>query len=152
MANVADIMTRQVITIGMDESVRRVRELFVLHGFHHLVVLDRHRPVGVLSDRDLLRNISPFLDKLNERHQDVALLDRRVHQIMTRQPVVAPAEMSLAEAAQTMLEKHVSCLPVVAADGSVLGMVTWRDMLRGLIACECSRPEPVAPAAPLQAD
>ena len=130
--NVSQIMTRQTITIGMDDSVGTVKDLFEEHGFHHLLVLDKRMVVGVVSDRDLLRTVSPFVDRLAERTQDLATLKRRVHQIMTREPVTVSSEATVEEAAQIMLAHRVSCLPAVAQDGHPVGIVTWRDMLRGL--------------------
>ena len=130
--NIDRVMTRETITIGMDDDVRRVSVLFEEHRFHHLLVVERGRLVGVISDRDLLRNVSPFIGKLSERSQDMATLNRRVHQIMTRKPVTISSEMKVEDAAQVMLEHRVSCLPVVTKDGHVVGIVTWRDLLSGL--------------------
>ena len=130
--NVDQIMTGETITIGMDDDVRTVKDLFKEHGFHHLLVVDLGKVVGVISDRDLLRNVSPFIDKFAERPQDRETLNRRVHQIMTRNPVTISSEMKVEEAAQVMLKHRVSCLPVVTEDDEPVGIVTWRDVLGGL--------------------
>ena len=130
--NVSQIMTGEIITIGMDDDLRRVKDLFKKYGFHHLLVVEKRRVVGVISDRDLLRNVSPFIHKLAERSQDLATLNRRVHRIMTHKPVTVTSEMRVEEAARVMLEHRVSCLPVVTKDGQPVGIVTWRDLLRGL--------------------
>ncbi|HIE96019.1 MAG TPA: CBS domain-containing protein [Planctomycetes bacterium] len=130
--NIDQIMTREIIKVGMDDDVRTVRDLFDEHRFHHLLVVEGGRLVGVISDRDLLRNASPFIGKLSERAQDTERLDRRVHQIMTRKPVTISGEMNVEDAAQMMLEHGVSCLPVAMEDGHVIGIVTWRDLLRSL--------------------
>jgi len=130
--NINQIMTRVTITIGMDDDVRRVRDLFEEYGFHHLLVVEKRRLVGVISDRDLLRSVSPFIGKLSERSQDMATLNRRVHQIMTRKPVTISSEMKVEDAAEVMLGHRVSCLPVVTEDGHAVGIVTWRDLLGGL--------------------
>jgi len=130
--NIDQIMTRRTITIGMDDHVRTVRDLFEEHAFHHLLVVEKGKLVGVISDRDLLRNVSPFLGKFSERSEDMATLNRRVHQIMTRKPVTISPQMNVQDAARLMLERRVSCLPVVREDGHVVGIVTWRDLLGGL--------------------
>ena len=130
--NVSHIMTSKTITIGMDDSLRRVRDLFEEHEFHHLLVVENRRVVGVISDRDLLRNVSPFIDRIAERSQDLATLNRRVHQIMTRHPVTITPEKSVEDAAQVMFEHGVSCLPVVTEYRHPAGIVTSRDLLRGL--------------------
>lgn len=131
--NVAEIMSRDPVTVGMDDDLRRVKDLFELYRFHHLLVLAGERLVGVISDRDLLRASSPFLGRASERPQDLATLNRRVHQIMTRKLIVVSPETPVQDAARLMLEKRVSCLPVLVGEGPVLGIVTWRDQLRSLL-------------------
>ena len=129
---VRQIMIRDIITISLDDSLLKVQELFEEHGFHHLLVVDKEKVVGVLSDRDLLLHLSPFINKLSERVQDVQTLNRRVHQIMSYNPITVSPETRVENAAQVMLEHKVSCLPVVSEDGLVMGVVTWRDLLKGL--------------------
>ena len=131
--NVDQIMTRGTITIGMDDDLRTVRDRFEEHAFHHLLVIEQGKLVGVISDRNLLRNVSPFLGKMSERPEDMATLNRRVHQIMTRKPITITAETHVDEAAQVMLEHRVSCLPVLTADGRVVGIVTSHDLLGALV-------------------
>ena len=83
---VDELMTRKVRTIRMDATLREVRSIFRRRNFHHLVVMANDAPVGVISDRDLLQNLSPFLgNRMMERAQDKRSLDKRVHQVMSRQ-------------------------------------------------------------------
>ena len=86
--------------------------------------------MGIISDRDLLKNMSPFIGRcMMEREQDTRTLARRAHQIMTRRPVVARPDLSIPEAADLLLKHHVSCLPVAGVDRRVQGILTWRDIL-----------------------
>ncbi len=127
--SINEIMVRRLATIRMDDDVKRVKDLFEEHGFHHLLVLEKGRLLGVVSDRDLLRNLSPFIGKLAEKPRDLATLNRRVHQIMTRKPITVSPETSVEAAVDVMLEQHVSCLPVVTEDGNLVGIVSSRDLL-----------------------
>lgn len=136
-----ELMSDRPVTIGPDDSVADARRLFDEHGFHHLLVVDRRRLIGIVSDRDLLRNLSPFVDKMAERPQDLALLNRRVHQIMGRQPITLPHTGRIDEAASLMHAHDVSCLPVVDDDGRPIGIVTRTDLLRGLSMCLLPRDE-----------
>jgi acetoin utilization protein AcuB len=129
------IMTRRIVTVSMDDSLRKVRELFDTHGFHHLLVVERGKLIGVISDRDLLRSLSPFLGhEFSERPQDAATLNKRVHQIMTRRLVTGSEQTPVVEAMRMILDHQVSCLPVVDACGQPIGIVTWRDLLNALAA------------------
>lgn len=133
---VVEIMSRELVTVGPDDRLRTVRMLFERYRFHHLLVVDGAKLLGVISDRDLLKSISPFIEKMAERPQDVATLERRVHQIMTRKPVTVPDTALVCDAAEVMLGNRVSCLPVVDANGKAVGIITWRDMLRGVCGVE----------------
>jgi acetoin utilization protein AcuB len=127
------IMSPQVVTVSMDDSLRVVRQLFEQHRFHHLLVVDGRRLVGVISDRDLLRHVSPFVGHdLAERTQDLATLNKRAHQIMTRTPIAAHPDATLQEAIAMILEHRISCLPVVDEQSHPLGIVTWRDLLKAM--------------------
>jgi acetoin utilization protein AcuB len=135
MLTARDLMTPRVVTIGMDDTLKTARRVFEEHRFHHLIVLDRGTPVGVLSDRDLLKHLSPFVGSpLGERPQDAATLKKRVHQMMTRKLIAIGPDASLGETGQQMLDKGVSCLPVVDPEEGLLGIVTIRDLARLFIA------------------
>src|ERR1700687_2560453 len=54
----------------------------------------------------------------------------RAHQIMTRPVITAAPETTIIEAANTMLQRHVSGLPVVDAAGKLVGIVSEGDFLR----------------------
>ena len=84
---VADIMTKEVITIGMDDSLQAINNMFEKHRFHHVLVLENEELVGVISDRDVLRKISPFINTLSEDFRDLETLNTKAHQIMTRTPI-----------------------------------------------------------------
>lgn len=124
------IMTKHVISVSMDETLRDIRRIFDQYKFHHVVVLDNCQLAGVISDRDLLMNISPFVGKVSERTMDAASLNRHAHQIMSRNVVTAPPETPIADAALMILNNHISCLPIVDENDAVVGIVTWRDLLR----------------------
>jgi len=129
---IADILTRAPITVGLDDSLATLKQIFDSHAFHHVLVVADGELFGVISDRDLLRAISPFVGGHSERPIDTATLKRHAHQIMSRHPITATADERVEAAAQRLLEKRVSCLPVLGPEGEVLGIVTWRDLLRGL--------------------
>ncbi len=51
----ADVMTRQVATIGPDETLEQVAEAFLANVFHALPVVDRGNLVGIITTHDLVR-------------------------------------------------------------------------------------------------
>jgi acetoin utilization protein AcuB len=127
---VGTIMSKRVISITMDDTIAKARELFLEFHFHHLLVLESGRLVGVISDRDLLKAVSPFIGSLSELDRDRATLNKRAHQIMSRNPITVEAGETVEIAAQRLLKNRVSCLPVVTQDGKVHGIISWRDLLK----------------------
>lgn len=131
--SIRDIMTSRVVTIEMDDSLEVIREIFKKVRFHHLLVVDNEKLVGVISDRDVLKAISPYVGTMSETDRDRATLNKRAHQIMSHHPVTVRHSCSLQEAAQLMLIRGVSCLPVTTVDGVIQGVVTWKDMVRAVL-------------------
>lgn len=129
---VAQMMTTDLVTVSPDATLIDAQQLFAKHRFHHLPVLEGGKLVGILSDRDILRAVSPFLDTLAERRQDLETVKRHVHTVMTRALVTVDAGANVSDAAVLMLDKGVSCLPVVAAK-KLVGIITTRDMLRFIV-------------------
>lgn len=127
------IMTHQVVTVTMDQTVAQVRELFCRHGFHHLLVTDNGHAAGLISDRDLLKNLSPFVGTRAERTQDSFCLHRKAHQIMTRKLIWVPPETPIQDAIALLLAHGLTCLPVLDEYLHIMGIVTWRDLLRAAL-------------------
>jgi len=127
------IMTARIVTVDMDDRLEVVKEIFDTMRFHHLLVVDEHKRLsGVLSDRDLLRALSPYVGSAAETARDLATLNKRVHQIMTRQPITLRQESGVAEAVELLLKNRISCVPIVDDEFKPVGIVSWRDLLRTL--------------------
>ena len=127
---VASIMTEKVLKVRMDDSIGTMWDIFENVEFHHLLVVEERKLVGILSDRDILRVISPFLHTLSEKDRDLTILNKKVHQIMTRKPITVGKNTSIEEASRLLLEKNISCLPVTSPEGEIDGIVTWKDILK----------------------
>jgi acetoin utilization protein AcuB len=128
---VGEIMARRVVTVEFDDSLATVKEMFDTLGFHHLLVIGSDKKLsGVISDRDLLRAISPYLGTPSETARDSATLKKRAHQIMSRQPITLTPDAKLTDAVNLFLNHRVSCIPVVDQAFKPVGIVSWRDLLR----------------------
>ncbi|WP_412502150.1 CBS domain-containing protein [Shewanella algae] len=126
---IADIMITRVVTVEMDDRLSVAKEIFHHAGFHHLLVVDDEGKLeGVLSERDLLR-ASPNLGSETATCRDLETLNKRVHQVMSRNPVTVAPHLGLAQASRLLLEKDIGSLPVLE-NGEIVGIVTWKDLLR----------------------
>lgn len=127
---VESIMTVEVFMVRMDDTIGTIHQILKRAEFHHLLVVEGQKLVGILSDRDILRTISPFIGKLTEYQRDISILDRKVHQIMTRKLITVEKTTNIETAANLLLKNKISCLPVTSADGKIEGIVTWKDILK----------------------
>jgi acetoin utilization protein AcuB len=130
---VSDIMTVKIVTVGMDDRLEIVKEIFDTVHFHHLLVVDEHKKLsGILSDRDLLRALSPYVGSAAETARDVATLNKRVHQIMTRRPITLQPQAAIGDAVNLLLAHRISCIPIVDDESKPVGILSWRDLLKSL--------------------
>jgi len=126
---IRDIMTTDLVTVTPDETLMEVDALFRTYGVRHLPVEENGHLIGILSDRDVLRSVSPFVDTPSESPRDVRTLQRAAREMMKEDPLCIPPDASLSEAARTLLEEGINSLPVVEEGGDLVGIVTTRDIL-----------------------
>ncbi|MDI1276797.1 MULTISPECIES: CBS domain-containing protein [Methylobacter] len=128
---VADIMTANPVTVNMDTELLVIKDIFDHVYFHHLLVENESDKTiaGVISDRDLLSALSPYIHTASETLRDIETLQKRAHQIMSRQIDTVTPTTDCNIAVQKMLDADISCLPVVGDDKVILGIVTWKDFL-----------------------
>jgi len=129
MPTIEDIMSRDVVCISPDTALMEIRRLLHERGFHHLIVREDNELVGVISDRDMLQAMSPFLDTRSESPRDVRSLERPAAEIMRAPPVTVSPDTPIPEAARSILEHAISCLPVLNGT-DLVGIVTTKDLLR----------------------
>jgi acetoin utilization protein AcuB len=123
-------MTEKVLKVRMDDSIGTMREILENVNFHHLLVVEGQKLVGIMSDRDILKTTSPFLNTFSEHERDLALLNKRVHQIMTHRPITVNKDTSIETAASLLLDNNIGCLPVTSPESEIEGIVTCKDILR----------------------
>jgi acetoin utilization protein AcuB len=131
--NLKQIMTSKIITVEPDDSLATVKEIFDRLKFHHVLVVESNLLVGVVSDRDLLKALSPNLGTLSATLKDEATLNKRVHQIMSRSPITLHADSGIIDAIALFNTQRVSCIPIVNDEFRPLGIVSWRDILKALV-------------------
>jgi CBS-domain-containing membrane protein len=113
-------MTPSPQAIGHDALLQNARELMDSGHFRHLPVVDPGgRLTGILSDRDL-------------REHSGHLGETRVNAAVVETPLTIGPDEPIEAAADIMLGRKIGSLPVVDADGRLVGIITETDMLRGL--------------------
>ena len=135
------LMSINVVSVEMDDSLSVVKDIFDSSCFHHLLVIGGGRLRGVISDRDLLKAISPNIGTIAETARDAADLNKRAHQIMTRKPISLTLDADVYDAIKVFNNHSISCIPVECDDNKPLGIISWRDILRLFEANKISLPQ-----------
>ena len=126
-------MSKPVVCIGPDNSMIEATKLMKEKGIRTLPVLKKAQLVGILTDRDLKRAQASDATSL-EIHELLYLLDRiKVKNIMARNPVTVPPDFTLGETAELLLARKIGGAPVVASDGTVVGMITQSDIFKAIV-------------------
>lgn len=131
---VRDIMTQRVHRVYPETPVSELLELLARYELKAVPVVGEKREVlGIVTDRDLLRFLLPQVVQVGtgEQHEQRALQDTQVREIMTRSVMCISEDQSLAELASIMVNKDVERLPVVS-EGKLTGFLTRSDILRKL--------------------
>lgn len=121
---IRDLYSPQPQTVYRDEPLADAARLLCDRHVGALVVVKRgdplRRPVGVLTDRDIVRG---------EFRRGVDLYLLTVGEAMTPDPLVLRTDLGLTEAIDALNARCVRRAPVVDASGALLGMVTLDDLL-----------------------
>lgn len=121
--NITHVLARKgvrVITARPEHTIRQALGLLAQHNIGALVVVDEtERPVGILSERDIVRAAA----------RDEKLFARPVGELMTRNVVVGLPEDDLKAVGSTMTERHIRHLPIVEK-GKLVGIVSIGDVVK----------------------
>jgi CBS domain-containing protein len=119
---VKDVMTADVVTVSPETSVYAAAKLMAEEEVGSLVVTVGEKPVGVLTERDVVRRVVA-----------AGLSPKRTHveDVMTAPVVVVGENTSLDEAVAIMAANRVRRLLVVRGE-KLVGIVTVTDIVRAL--------------------
>lgn len=128
---VGDLMTRQILAISPQDSFADAWQIMREARVRHLPVVDRElRLIGLVTHRDLVGHAPSDLTDAREDERIAALAHVHIGDIMETHLSTAAPDEPLACAGQRMLDAKIGCLPVVAADGRLLGILTESDFVR----------------------
>ena len=130
--DVKQIMTAKLVTVQLDDKLSEVQEIFARCKFQHLLAVEDGELLGIVSDGDLFKALSPHIGTPTESYRDTATLNKRVHQIMTRHPLVLHETASVDDAIDLFNAHRISCIPIVNSANKPVGIVSWRDILKSL--------------------
>ena len=128
-----ELMITKVIFAHRDEPLSSVEAKFRKNGIRHIPVVDEEkRVVGMFTQRDLLRCLPPR--KTEDGYVfDKEQMDRFILKyVMAQDPVVLGPEDTLGHLVEIMARDKFGCIPIVAPDRTLVGIVTQIDVLKYL--------------------
>jgi len=129
---VRDIMTTNVVTIPSSTSIADAKRIMEAHKFRRLPVVDKGKLVGIVTERKL-EQVSPSKATSLSVWELSYLLDKTsVKEIMERNVVTVPPDMTAEESLAVAQSNRVGAL-VVVEDGKVVGISTTNDFFYKIV-------------------
>lgn len=152
MKTAGEIVTRDIPTVRPEDDARTAIDLLAKTDLGAIPVVDEgSRVVGIVSESDLILSeeesdlhLPHYLNIMGgivfvgsmkgfEERLEKAFATK-VSELMTPEPIVAHDYEAVDRVAKKIADEHHNHLPVVDADGSLVGMVTRADALAALVA------------------
>jgi CBS domain-containing protein len=135
-ATVKDVMTTRVVAVRQGATYKDMAAELQEHHISALPVLDdQGKVIGVVSEADLLAQEAldgedlGVIDGILHRRERAKAAGVTAADLMTRPPITITADDTVAHAARLMYGRRVKRLPVVTADGRLIGIVSRADLL-----------------------
>lgn len=126
----ADAMSEPAVSVRPSDSLIEAARLMVDHQVRHLPVVDHGTVVGMLSDRDI-RTLAGDPVRFVDTHEEDELA---VRDAMSPVALTVHANRPLRDVATELADEKVGALPIVDLDGKLVGIVSYVDALRALVA------------------
>ncbi len=120
LVQVKEVMETAVKTVTPDSTVAEAVEKMNRFRIGSVLVVDRERPVGIVTQGDILRKV------VEPRHDPSTL---KVRAIMSAPLHIIDSDASMEEAVRTMVRYNVKRLPIVK-NGRLVGIVTTTDLIK----------------------
>lgn len=122
MEQLRDIMIKKVITIDHDKTAQDAAKLMAEHEIGSLVIVSDGKPVGIVTERDLVRKVCT---------KDVASSKLPLKDVMSSPVIWAEPDLPIETAVQRMFNNKIRRLPILE-NGNLVGIVTVSDMAKYL--------------------
>jgi Predicted signal-transduction protein containing cAMP-binding and CBS domains len=133
-ARVLDLVRRPPVTVSVGVTVSDAVRVMYENGVGSIVVVDDSgRPIGIFTERDLLRLVAQGTP-----------LGSPIDNVMSRDLVTVKGGDDIVKAALLMSERKIRHLPVVDDEGKLVGVISVRDIveaLRGILATRAAEGE-----------
>lgn len=126
------IMTKNVLSVGPNDMMEKVQDLFEENDFHHIPVVEDQKVVGIISRSDydkLCHSFTLFKLKSSEKYNESIMKSLLTREVMTKHVVTLNSTDTVSRAADYFKENLFHAIPVVDQDKKLLGIITTYDLL-----------------------
>ena len=116
------LMSKPVISMDSDGNVASAAQIMVRHNIGSVVVVEGKKPVGIITERDITKQVI----------KGEEVLKGPVKNVMTKSLVTAPPSMPIQQAFELMLVSKIRRLPIVE-NNNIVGIVTEKDLMRWVL-------------------
>jgi len=120
MLKVEDVMVEEVITVEADVPVMKAVKLMNVHEIGCLIVTKSGKPIGILTERDLLKRV--LAESRDPEKTEIC-------KVMSAPLMFVDPKIDIEDAVKFMLKVKIKKLPIVQR-GKLLGLVTLTDLVR----------------------
>ncbi|MBG0770672.1 MAG: CBS domain-containing protein [Anaerolineaceae bacterium] len=113
----------QVWSIAPETTVFSAIQILAEKGVGALLIMDGEQIAGILSERDIVRQIAS---------EEALYLNRQVISLMTKEVFTVSPDTVIEECMQLMTDEHIRHLPVVDA-GQLVGLISIGDVVKAII-------------------
>ena len=117
------LVDRVLYTVTPEDTLAHAAALMKKHGHGSASVVTPGEPPGIITERDLLRAVADGVD----------MMTATVEQYMTPNAVTITPDWHVVDATRTMVERHFRHLVVVDGSGTLLGVLSMRDIAAALL-------------------
>ncbi len=126
---VENVMTKDVQTVNITNSLKEANDLFGKHHIRHIPVVSGDKLIGILSQTDILRISFGNTFGDDQTGSDEAIFDMlSINQVMKHSPETLGPNDTIKEAAEVFAKREFHALPVVDND-KLVGIITTTDII-----------------------
>jgi len=125
-----DVMTKLVLTVSRQLTLRELEHLFETHDFNGFPVVEDHHLIGILTKFDFLKNFVFTPSTVFPHYDD--LMKRTVEEIMIKKVCTVHSTTPLTRVLQLMVETRDKSFPVADEKNRLVGIVSRSDIVRAL--------------------
>jgi CBS domain-containing protein len=145
LQTVQDVMTRQMISLEPQDTLKTAIDVMQAEEIRHILVMnEQDKFLGLVSDRDILRNLPfagkrpPYPPKKFREHlfrikSQTKILQLPLEKIMQRKVLTIPPGHKVGDAVDILYKKKISCLPVIDEQKKVWGIITVTDLMHAVL-------------------